>query len=159
MAVIQTRSCVRWSTTNAVVITSGLWQRLSPCDSLARRLARNGLAKSRRSELLRVSQNGGIFNFASFFCKPVPVSAGASPNARQSFLWVPYCYGTLAAYPGVIARRAASAPLFGLAPRGVCPARNDCSPCGALLPHLFTLTLPLWGKAVHFLWHFPSKSL
>lgn len=30
--------------------------------------------------------------------------------------------------------------LFGLAPSGVYLATNCCQPCGALLPHLFTLT-------------------
>ena len=34
----------------------------------------------------------------------------------------------------------APAPLFGLAPGGVYLATNRCRPCGALLPHLFTLT-------------------
>jgi len=57
-------------------------------------------------------------------------------------------------------RRATSAPLFGLAPCGVFPARCDYSPRGALLPHLFTLTpFAEAPEAVHFLWHFPSKPL
>src|SRR5271168_3270805 len=33
--------------------------------------------------------------------------------------------------------------LFGLAPGGVCPAACRCRKRGALLPHLFTLTLSL----------------
>ncbi len=42
--------------------------------------------------------------------------------------------------------------LFGLAPGGVYHAMECCHPCGALLPHHFTLT----GKpAVSFLLHFP----
>ena len=43
--------------------------------------------------------------------------------------------------------RAAPPLLFGLAPRGVYPARPDCSVRGALLPHLFTLT-PLRGRYI-----------
>lgn len=34
----------------------------------------------------------------------------------------------------------ANGSLFGLAPSGVYLATNCCQPCGALLPHLFTLT-------------------
>ena len=56
-----------------------------------------------------------------------------------------------AAYPGVVARRATSPPLFGLAPdevyRAVCRHRRR----GELLPHLFTLTCQ--RQAVCFLWH------
>jgi len=33
--------------------------------------------------------------------------------------------------------------LFGLAPSGVCHAMECCHPCGALLPHHFTLT---WSR-------------
>ena len=33
-------------------------------------------------------------------------------------------------------------PLFGLTPGGACPATECCHPCGALLPHHFTLTSP-----------------
>src|SRR5690606_41354528 len=35
-----------------------------------------------------------------------------------------------------------SGVLFGLAPGGVCHAMECCHPCGALLPHHFTLTSP-----------------
>jgi len=38
------------------------------------------------------------------------------------------------------ARAALIASLFGLAPGGVYPATVCCHRCGALLPHLFTLT-------------------
>ena len=37
------------------------------------------------------------------------------------------------------------APLFGLAPGGVCRAAECCHRRGALLPHPFTLTAPLRG--------------
>ena len=42
--------------------------------------------------------------------------------------------------------------LFGLAPSGVDLANAVTSDCGALLPHLFTLTD---YAAVYFLWHLP----
>ncbi|CAE16372.1 unnamed protein product [Photorhabdus laumondii subsp. laumondii TTO1] len=44
-----------------------------------------------------------------------------------------------AAYPGSI-RAVPNEPLFGLAPSGVYRATNCYQPCGALLPHPFTLT-------------------
>jgi len=48
------------------------------------------------------------------------------------------------------------APLFGLAPGGVCRATECCHRRGALLPHHFTLTAPFTGGlAVCFLLHFP----
>jgi len=48
------------------------------------------------------------------------------------------------------------APLFGLAPGGVCRAAECCHRRGALLPHPFTLTAPFaGGLAVYFLLHFP----
>jgi hypothetical protein len=48
------------------------------------------------------------------------------------------------------------APLFGLAPGGVCRATECCHRRGALLPHPFTLTAPFaGGLAVCFLLHFP----
>ena len=50
-------------------------------------------------------------------------------------------------------RNCPTAPLFGLAPSGVCLAAACCHPRGALLPHHFTLTSR--RPAVYFLWHFP----
>ena len=50
-------------------------------------------------------------------------------------------------------RNCPTAPLFGLAPSGVCLAAACCPPRGALLPHHFTLTSR--RPAVYFLWHFP----
>ena len=84
-------------------------------------------------------------------CKPVsvPLRAAVIPLGR-----------TLLAgssdLPGSRAGRAVPPPLFGLAPRGVCPAGRNYSRRGALLPHHFTLTPPC-GEAVYFLWHFPSS--
>src|SRR3954466_14480587 len=42
--------------------------------------------------------------------------------------------------------RAGTAPLFGLAPGGVCRARPVTRPAGELLPHRFTLTPPARGR-------------
>ena len=52
---------------------------------------------------------------------------------------------------------AARAPRFGLAPGGVYRATDRYRPCGALLPHLFTLTCASRRRpsAVCFLRHFP----
>lgn len=55
---------------------------------------------------------------------------------------------------------AAFAPLFGLAPGGVCRAEPVTRSAGELLPHRFTLTRPFGASpsrtsAVCFLWHFP----
>jgi hypothetical protein len=47
-----------------------------------------------------------------------------------------------------------NAPLFGLAPGGVCLAAECYHLRGALLPHHFTLTCHCW-PAVYFLLHFP----
>ena len=48
------------------------------------------------------------------------------------------------------------APLFGLAPGGVCRARAVARPAGELLPRRFTLTPTAEAAvAVSFLWHFP----
>src|SRR3954464_6433647 len=57
-----------------------------------------------------------------------------------------------------------AAPLFGLAPGGVCRARPVTRPAGELLPHRFTLTsVPpqtccAGAEAVYSLWHFPYPS-
>ena len=55
------------------------------------------------------------------------------------------------------------APLFGLAPGGVCRARPVTRPAGELLPHRFTLTSAgparaAPAEAVYSLWHFPYRS-
>ena len=55
-----------------------------------------------------------------------------------------------------------TAPLFGLAPSGVCRARPVTRPAGELLPHRFTLTplaLEQASAAVCFLWHFPYPEI
>jgi len=52
------------------------------------------------------------------------------------------------------------APLFGLAPCGVCRAAPVTRGAGGLLPHRFTLTATAGEPdvaAVCFLWHFPSR--
>src|SRR5262245_34595947 len=41
---------------------------------------------------------------------------------RRSFLWPRGCPSGQAAYPGVVADRTGPAPIFGLAPGGVCRA-------------------------------------
>jgi hypothetical protein len=55
-----------------------------------------------------------------------------------------------------------SAPLFGLAPDGVCRAKPVTRPAGELLPRRFTLTPIVTASAtsgaVCFLWHFPYPS-
>ena len=59
--------------------------------------------------------------------------------------------------PGSLTKRAASPPLFGLAPRGVCPA-SRIAPAAVRFYRTFS---PLPDglltdyPAVHFLWHFP----
>jgi hypothetical protein len=59
--------------------------------------------------------------------------------------------------PGSITKRAASPPLFGLAPRGVCPA-GEITPAAV---RFYRTISPLpnrllrCGPAVYFLWHFP----
>ena len=50
-------------------------------------------------------------------------------------------------------------PLFDLASSGVYHAGSCYQSRGALLPHLFTLTRSLDGRAVYFLGHFPSTDL
>ena len=63
--------------------------------------------------------------------------------------------------PGNSGGPPSNVPLFGLAPGGVCRAPVVTDGTGELLPHLFTLTFPIGsrpvGKAVYFLWHFPSR--
>src|SRR3954466_13501953 len=60
--------------------------------------------------------------------------------------------------------RAGTAPLFGLAPGGVCRARPVTRPAGELLPHRFTLTSNpsqascAGAEAVCSLWHCPYPS-
>ena len=51
-------------------------------------------------------------------------------------------------------KRAASPPLFGLSPGGVCRAIAVTGDTGKLLPYRFTLTTAQ-AMAVYFLWHFP----
>ena len=64
----------------------------------------------------------------------------------------------LATYPEVVTERAAPPPLFGLAPRGVCPA-SRITPAAVRsyrtispLPDVILLQI---SPAVYFLWHFP----
>jgi hypothetical protein len=64
--------------------------------------------------------------------------------------------------PGSSGGRPSNAPLFGLAPGGVCQASPVTRGTGALLPHRFTLTVPVScgekrASAVYSLLHFPSR--
>ena len=64
----------------------------------------------------------------------------------------------------------ANGTLFGLAPSGVYLATDCCQPCGALLPHLFTLTgtcvlrrlfsaaLSIGSRLPGVTWHFALRS-
>jgi hypothetical protein len=76
------------------------------------------------------------FARACWNCKPVsvPRRAAVIPLGRASL-------PGSSNLPGSRTERAAPPPLFGLAPHGVYPAGADYSVRGALLPHLFTLTL------------------
>src|SRR5579863_3480591 len=69
-----------------------------------------------------------------------PVSVPRYKTGRQPFLLAGNLFPAPATYPEVLTERAAPAPLFGLAPHGVCPAGVRYRSRGALLPHLFTLT-------------------
>src|SRR5580704_1249205 len=71
--------------------------------------------------------------------KPVSVPCHFR-GRRQSFLLAGNYSPAPATYPEVVTERTAPAPLFGLAPHGVCPAGAHYCGRGALLPHLFTLT-------------------
>src|SRR5579863_4086725 len=71
--------------------------------------------------------------------KPVSVPRFLKAR-RQPFLLARNLFPAPATYPEVVTERAAPAPLFGLAPHGVCPASDRYRRRGALLPHLFTLT-------------------
>jgi hypothetical protein len=55
--------------------------------------------------------------------------------------------------PGSKAGRAAPPPLFGLAPRGVCPATPVAR--SAVRFYRTISPLPAFPRAVYFLWHFP----
>ena len=66
------------------------------------------------------------------------VLSSGIPNGR-SFIWDAGYPTPLAAYPSVIARRAISPLLFGLAPNGVYRAAPVTESRGGLLPHRFTL--------------------
>ncbi len=84
-----------------------------------------------------------------------------SENRDRSLIWDEPCGSPQATDPGVVTDRAdplcsdlsviASAPLFGLAPGGVCQARPVTRPAGELLPHRFTLTCD--SKRLHALNH------
>ena len=63
-----------------------------------------------------------------------------------------FCVTTKLKQPTLVQPGLTKGPLFGLAPDGVYHAIYSYLICGALLPHLFTLTL---YKAVYFLLHFP----
>jgi hypothetical protein len=69
-----------------------------------------------------------------------PVFVPFVTEERQPFLLAGDLSPAPATYPEVVTERTAPAPLFGLAPHGVCPAGAHCCGRGALLPHLFTLT-------------------
>jgi hypothetical protein len=59
--------------------------------------------------------------------------------------------------PGSLTKRAASPPLFGLAPRGVCPASGITSTAVRFYRTISPLPPRLLrgAAAVYFLWHFP----
>ncbi len=95
-------------------------------------------------------------------CKPDFVSdIPLEENRDRSLIWDEPCGSPQATDPGVVTDRAdprcddlsaiASAPLFGLAPGGVCQARPVTRPAGELLPHRFTLTCG--SKRLHALNH------
>jgi len=86
-------------------------------------------------------------------CKPVSVLFVA--EEWQPFLLAGDFSPAPATYPEVLTERTAPAPLFGLAPHGVCPASAHYCGRGALLPHLFTLTWQFPARRYRFLWHFP----
>jgi len=66
-------------------------------------------------------------------------------------------YMAQATYPEVWTKRAASPPLFGLAPRGVYPASRITPAAVRFYRTISPLpNRPLTGcPAVYFLWHFP----
>lgn len=66
------------------------------------------------------------------------VLSSGLPNG-WSFIWDAGYPTPLAAYPSIIARRAISLLLFGLAPNGVYRAALVAESRGGLLPHRFTL--------------------
>jgi len=100
------------------------------------------------------------------------------PAAGRPFLWAAHHCAAQATYPEVFestprlkslsgappARRASTRPakagtssLFGLAPCGVCRARDIA--VAAVRSYRTFSPLPRDGGAVFFLWHFPSTSL
>src|SRR5436190_23194846 len=86
--------------------------------------------------------------------KPVPVPF----RAAVIHLGRPLLNGS-SDLPGSSQERAAPPPLFGLAPRGVCPA-SGITPAAV---RSYRTISPLPGRtrkranqAVYFLWHFPS---
>src|SRR3954469_18578993 len=68
----------------------------------------------------------------------LPVASSDLPGSRNGS-------GQSASRQGPKAR-AGTAPLFGLAPGGVCRARPVTRPAGELLPRRFTLTAPTRGR-------------
>ena len=84
-----------------------------------------------------------------------PVSVPFVAEEWQPFLLAGDLSPAPATYPEVVTERTAPAPLFGLAPHGVCPASAHCCGRGALLPHLFTLTWQSPARRYSFLWRYP----
>jgi len=86
-------------------------------------------------------------NWAGAVRKPnsVPV-AGYPPTGDDHSSADAGCPAPLAIYPGASDGPPSNAPLFDLAPGGVCQASPVARGTGALLPHHFTLTPPVHGE-------------
>ena len=125
----------------------------TPCAEMS--IAAGGGGVNRES----MESMGGIGGrrWRKWSCKPDPVprNAGWLP-----FVWDARCRAPRSAYPGVVTRRAASSPLFGLAPGGVWLAASVAT--RAVSSYLAFSPLPRRNAAVCFLCHFPwdrSRSL
>jgi hypothetical protein len=97
-------------------------------------------------------------------CKPNSVRGIAL--AGRPFLWAAHCYAALATYPKVgrteparVRSKLRTPSLFGLAPCGVCPARDITAAAVRSYRTFSPLPRVVKRKAVCFLWHFPSVRL
>src|SRR5579862_6188989 len=86
-----------------------------------------------------------------------PVFVPFVTEERQPFLLAGDLSPAPATYPEVVTERTAPAPLFGLAPHGVCPASRIAA--AAVRSYRTFSPLPVKDlhpqRAVYFLWHFP----
>jgi hypothetical protein len=86
------------------------------------RCFRSAVAYTGKPAACNTWQSGPVSRILFPTCPDAGKRVGSSSVGRRPFIWARRCRRARAPYPGLVASRASSRPLFGLAGGGVCPA-------------------------------------